>query len=137
MSRSGWDDFSRFSWEDHFGGKKGASRRRRIEKCVVYFIQEGIAGNIKIGVSMYPEGRRRKLQTGNSKLLSIVATFPGAEKEEDALHKAFAHLHTSGEWYKPARELLDKIEELTGKQLAPEPEKPITDSRQRPESKKS
>lgn len=71
----------------------------------VYFIQQGFGG-IKIGVSDDPQSRCATLQTGTSKRLRIIAQFPFESRSEafameHALHSAYAHLRTNGEWFKP------------------------------------
>jgi hypothetical protein len=72
----------------------------------VYFIQQGYGG-IKVGVSDDPGARCAHMQTGTSKRLRVLARFPFASRAEAfemerSLHAKFAHLRTSGEWFKPA-----------------------------------
>ena len=72
----------------------------------VYFIQQGFGG-VKIGVSDDPDARCAQMQTGTSKPLRVIARFPiegraAAFSLERELHVKFAHLRTSGEWFKPA-----------------------------------
>jgi hypothetical protein len=64
----------------------------------VYFIQEGDAGNVKIGRAIDPVGRMATLQTGNPNHLTLIATIKGGDKER-ALHAKFKRYHINGEWF--------------------------------------
>ncbi len=69
----------------------------------VYFIQQG-KGSIKIGVSANPEGRLKELQTGTSKILSLLLKVPmpsrmAAMTVEKDLHAKYAQFRGSGEWF--------------------------------------
>ena len=75
----------------------------------IYFIRAGKSGSIKIGYSIDPKGRLRRLQTSLPHRLTMLATRPGTMEDEGALHTKFAHLRKSGEWFTPARELIDHI----------------------------
>lgn len=78
----------------------------------VYFIQEHGRGHIKIGYSAKPEFRLKVLQAHNGVKLTMLKTFPGTQKAEKDLHKKFKHFHANGEWYYPARVLLEFIESI-------------------------
>jgi hypothetical protein len=78
---------------------------------MIYFIQEGAAGPIKIGYTRdHPQTRLYHLQTGNYRLLRIVATMEGGLDLEKALHQTFTRLEC-GEWFKPTPALLGYIAE--------------------------
>lgn len=76
----------------------------------VYFIQAGISGPIKIGVTGNPLQRLGQLQTGNAENLRILAIHPGTVGLERALHRYFAPYQLKNEWFDPCEELLDLIE---------------------------
>ena len=75
------------------------SRYRCIEKQVqkVYFILEETSRKIKIGKSKNPSERFRMIQTGHSKKLKLLATYP--EDIEEKLHELFKPYHIRGEWF--------------------------------------
>lgn len=85
-------------------------RRSRIKgKPHVYFIQQGDSGAIKIGCSKNPSQRLQGLQTGHSEPLRLLTCAVGSQGQERALHDRFAHLRVSGEWFRPAEDLLAYI----------------------------
>lgn len=89
-------------------------RRERIKgKPHVYFIQQGDSGAIKIGCSKNPAQRLAGLQTGHSEPLRLLTCAVGSQDQERALHDRFAHLRVSGEWFRPAEELLSYIRLVT------------------------
>ncbi|WP_167546801.1 GIY-YIG nuclease family protein [Stieleria maiorica] len=69
----------------------------RLSATYTYFIQAGLCGDIKIGISNDPEGRRRQLQTGNSERLVILAVLPG--DHESYFHQKFRRHRLEGEWF--------------------------------------
>lgn len=81
------------------------SSRAKFTPGLVYFIrQENL---IKIGFSNDVARRRQTLGGG-----SVLATMPGDQFTERALHKKFNHLRAHGEWFRPGAELLDYIRSL-------------------------
>lgn len=76
---------------------------------VLYFIEAGPGGPIKIGVTDDLSARLKQLDTGCPFELSVLATFPGTEIHEAALHAKFSHLLLKGEWFASAPELVDYI----------------------------
>ncbi len=80
---------------------------------MIYFIQQEADGPIKIGVSTDPCKRLRQLQTSTQYKLRLVALLPDPVRERDwteaSIHKSFAHLHISGEWFRPEPELTNFI----------------------------
>lgn len=78
---------------------------------VVYFVQAGQGGPIKIGyTSGQPSVRVAALQTGNHVPLSLVAVVNGDPQLERDLHRRFAHLRGIGEWFKPGPDLVAMID---------------------------
>lgn len=78
---------------------------------VVYFVQSGEGGHIKIGTASDFPKRLQALQTGNPERLTVLGTLPGSLSEEADIHDQFSHLRARGEWFRPEPELLDYIKE--------------------------
>lgn len=79
----------------------------------VYFIQESVLKNIKIGfTSSSPKRRLKDLALGNSQELYFLGFMIADKPHENYLHKKFAHLHIQQEWFKPGEDLLLYIEKL-------------------------
>jgi hypothetical protein len=75
---------------------------------MIYLIQEGLDGPVKIGWTGDGSVRKRlsSLQTAHSKNLTCLATCEGTPKDEKRLHRRFRHLRIRGEWFNPTTELL-------------------------------
>lgn len=69
---------------------------------MIYFMQLGISGPIKIGYSANPADRRKRLQRANDRVLSLEAILPGDLRVERALHEKFAVDRLAGEWFVPS-----------------------------------
>ena len=78
---------------------------------MVYFIQQGVDGPIKIGTSPSPVRRLNQLQTSNPCKLRLIGTIEGSYKEESVLHIMFKDHRRVGEWFDPSLELCQFIEE--------------------------
>ena len=76
---------------------------------MIYFIQEGENGLIKIGYSHSPERRLAKLQTGNPKPLKIIMTLDGDLDFESVLHQKFDDFRADGEWFYPVKPIREFI----------------------------
>lgn len=74
---------------------------------MIYFIQAGTDGPIKIG---YVKGDIRKrlsqLQTSNPEELKCIGYMEGGRYEENRTHARFESAHLRGEWFSPTDELL-------------------------------
>jgi hypothetical protein len=69
---------------------------------VIYFVQAGRYGNIKIGhTNGEVEVRMASLQTGCPEILRLLATIDGDVALESAIHKELAPFRLHGEWFKP------------------------------------
>lgn len=80
---------------------------------VIYFIQEGHDGPIKIGRTAGKATERRKdMQVGNSRTIRVLALIPGFSATERRLHTRFAAYSAGGEWFHPAAELLAFIRQI-------------------------
>ena len=76
---------------------------------MLYFIQQGSNGPIKIGVSSDPIFRMRQLQTGNPYRLRLLGIIEDPLAPEDEWHDAFRDDRLVGEWFLPSKKLLDNI----------------------------
>ena len=86
-------------------------------------MQAGINGKIKVGFSVSPQARLRGLQTGNHEPLTIIKAVPGDRKREQEVKNHLSQHKLRGEWYEPAPEVLQFIEQLN------EPEYVVIDLR--------
>ena len=82
---------------------------------MIYFIQAGGDGPIKIGYAQNSESRRKELQTGNHKELSLIGEIPGNKDREDSIHNYLQddRYRAGSEWFKPTPKVLDYIDEVT------------------------
>jgi hypothetical protein len=72
----------------------------------VYFIQAGIDGPIKVGMSRDPARRLITLQGANPAELTLLAVVEGNRDDERAIHERFSDCRIRGEWFEPTPELL-------------------------------
>lgn len=79
---------------------------------VVYFIQAGEGGFIKVGWSANVKMRMAGLQTGRPEELHLLLAFTGTRVEEGRLHARLAPYRVRGEWFKPDPAVLKSIEVL-------------------------
>lgn len=75
----------------------------------VYFVCELSSRLVKIGYARDADERLKSLQCGNPNDLILLGTIPGGPKKEGELHRRFRRLRVRGEWFRPAKELLDFI----------------------------
>lgn len=76
---------------------------------VVYFIQYGAGGPIKIGVAGNISRRVAALQTGSPEPLVVLATMPGGKSEEARLHHLLRQDRHRGEWFAPTARVLGAV----------------------------
>lgn len=86
---------------------------------MIYFIQAGEDGPVKIGVAEDPAARLGDLQTAHYELLTIIRLVEGGRAMECAFHAAFSSRRIRREWFHFHPRMLS----LT---VAPIVEKPIT-----------
>jgi len=80
---------------------------------VVYFIQRGSDGPIKIGGTRGdPKVRMAVFQTASPEKLRLLGCVPGEESAARAIFKAH---WISGEWFRPHRDILDFVRGRTAK----------------------
>jgi Meiotically up-regulated gene 113 len=86
-----------------------AQQTERAElRCVVYYMR--IGNRVKIG---YTGNLRQRLSSFTPE--ELMATEPGGPKREGERHKQFAHLRTTGEWFRLEGDLVDHIQQLASK----------------------
>lgn len=79
---------------------------------VVYFLQRGKNGPIKIGFSRNPKQRITAIQAYCAEKLRVLLILPAdAEKREKAIHEQFQRFRLKGEWFEPSQDLCDWIRE--------------------------
>lgn len=89
---------------------------------VVYFIQQGDAGPIKIGTTRKLASRFDVLQTASPYTLHLRATQPGDVTVEREYHRLFRAHRLSGEWFEPIPAILAVIDQINaGAVVAPAP----------------
>ena len=81
---------------------------------MIYFIQAGNDGPIKIGKAQSPEARRRELQTGNHEKLNLIKVIPGESEREDSIHNDLrSHQYRPrSEWFSATPEVLAYIDKV-------------------------
>lgn len=73
---------------------------------MIYFIQAGRNGPVKIGDSELVYDRLAQLQTANPYKLNILFVYNGRQYGEFELHDLFKHENIRGEWFRPARDII-------------------------------
>jgi len=76
---------------------------------MVYFIQQGHSGPVKIGYSSNPRKRIQELQTGSAERLYLLGSIEGDKTKENTLQNYFRKDKMQGEWFKPSDSLMDYI----------------------------
>lgn len=69
---------------------------------VIYLIQAGKRGPLKVGWCISVDSRRDALQAGNHQKLHVLATIPGTGRNEAEIH-GWLHVHEMGirgDWFK-------------------------------------
>jgi hypothetical protein len=84
---------------------------------VIYFIQAGATGPIKIGYSCRPPARRSNLQTAHYEELRVLATLPGDKDDEQTIRRKFKKHRIRGEWFYPAMQILVYIAQINANDL--------------------
>lgn len=84
---------------------------------MIYFIQSGTDGPIKIGYSQDPTNRLKQLQTGSPKKLKLLCAVEGGFELERRLHDSLCQYHLNNEWYHPVKEITQTLDTLKEPQL--------------------
>ena len=66
---------------------------------MIYFIQSGDSGPVKIGKALNPEVRRSELQTGSSEQLHLRAILDVEDDVERHMHVLLDPCRIRGEWF--------------------------------------
>ncbi|MFW8602511.1 GIY-YIG nuclease family protein [Desulfobacterota bacterium M19] len=82
---------------------------------MIYVIEEGTNGPLKIGTTVDIEKRIKTLQAGNSKQLNVIMTFEGGPSLENKIHKALDKHRVPGtkEWFYRVDEVFSYIQKLS------------------------
>jgi hypothetical protein len=81
---------------------------------MIYFLQAGNNGPIKIGDSDAVHERLAELQVGCPYKLKLLFVYNGREFDEAGLHKKFKHENIRGEWFRPARSIVEFRKDFPG-----------------------
>jgi len=82
-------------------------------RCIesrVYFAQDTLSNEIKIGTSKKVKPRLREVERQANRSVVLLATLSGDREVEGILHQRFARARIRGEWFRPVPELLEYIE---------------------------
>lgn len=77
---------------------------------LVYFVEAGRGGSIKIGWTQDLDRRIAELQTANAKKLYVLGSVAGTLDDESAFHARFAHLRLEAEWFENSSEIRDFLQ---------------------------
>lgn len=80
---------------------------------MIYFIQVGRTGPIKIGFSKNIKKRLQTLQTANPYTLYVIGYMPGDKKVEKAIHRKFSYINIFREWFFYDANLMQYIKQNT------------------------
>lgn len=94
--------------EAALGVLRDAKAQRDGRQGYVYLITDETA--YKIGYSVNPQKRVAELQTGNPRVLKLVASMPGTEADEKALHAKYIKHNLLQEWFAPSMEIWDEFQ---------------------------
>lgn len=96
---------------------------------MIYFIQDTISKNIKIGVSRNPNKRLATLQISHDSKLIILKVIKGSTREEKLLHKMYNKYRIRGEWFFENEDLLKFISNPEEELLISNPEEKSLDNK--------
>ena len=74
---------------------------------MIYFVQAGKNGPIKIGDSNDLHRRIELLQIGCPYKLNLLFVYNGRHFNESELHNLFKHENIRGEWFRPAKSIIN------------------------------
>ena len=93
--------------------RKGEGEVSFFVGTMIYFIQQGISGPIKIGLSVKPLQRLDTMQTYHASDLIGLGVMSGGRSMETKLHIKFKTIRLAREWFIPRSNLLQYIENNT------------------------
>ena len=82
---------------------------------MIYVIEEGLNGSIKIGYAKNPDKRKLTLQGGNSRALNIITIFEGDMSLEKKIHRDLSkhRIRKDGEWFYRNEEVFGYLNKLS------------------------
>jgi hypothetical protein len=89
------------------GAKTHAKRARLHNDGYVYFIENTVTKNIKIGWAYHPSKRVKALQVGNDCALKLLNSINGDIAREKSIHKLLAEHRVLGEWFSPSPDVIE------------------------------
>lgn len=101
-------------------GKLATLPNGRGRRGVIYFLQAGEGGAIKIGYCRDLAARMSSIQTHCPDKLIVLGVTGGSKETETAMHDRFSEFKRRGEWFDPAAEILE-FTKLLPKELPTEP----------------
>lgn len=111
----------RNGWNVYWNGERFKKDMRRSREAIelyckttyemIYFIQAGDKGPIKIGISSDSVVKKRlsALQTAHYLELALIGHVPGSRRGEARLHRRFSDLRLRGEWFEAHKSLVKHI----------------------------
>lgn len=79
---------------------------------MIYFIQQGEDGPVKIGYATVIEKRFRALQSASPYPLKVIGSMQGSVVDEKKLHLQFSKHRLQGEWFEPDIEIIKYAADL-------------------------
>ena len=81
--------------------------KARVRRGVVYFLKNGVRGQVKIGFTEGLKGRLSSLQGATPEAVTVIGTIPGTRKTEMRMHKKFGaqRINPRREWFRIEGEL--------------------------------
>lgn len=76
---------------------------------MIYFIQIGDEGPVKIGYAEMPGSRLTNLQSASPYELNLLLIGAGDRELERELHELFAASRIRGEWFEPSNDLYEFV----------------------------
>ncbi len=98
------------------------------QKRLIYFVQAGVGGPIKIGITSDLENRLAGLKTSCPYPLSVIGTVQGTRSDERLLHLCLTCSRMTGEWFEPTPKVLALIKDAMAG-IWPEPPAPVEQPR--------
>ena len=84
----------------------------KVKEKYIYFVQQGLNGNIKIGYSSDLDSRIKALQTASPEKLRLLHKIPvESQEEETRIHNMFKDKQKTGEWFEYCSEIISFIEQ--------------------------